>query len=73
MTIGNYGFIVKLQFRVRGEEMVYRVRRIKLDNIAEICWRAKRCETYLTMQDLHIGGIYQLHGGKLYVVESKEG
>ena len=63
---------MKLQFRVRGEEMVYRVRRIKLDNIAEICWRAKRCETYLTMQDLRIGGIYFLRSGRLYVVESKE-
>ena len=49
----------------RGETMVYRIRRIKLDNMAEICWRAKRCETYLTLQNLHIGGIYQLHGGKL--------
>ena len=56
----------------RGETMVYRIRRIKLDNMAEICWRAERCETYLTLQNLHIGGIYQLHGGKLYVVESKE-
>ena len=52
--------------------MLYKVRRIKLDNMAEICWRAKRCETYLTLQNLHIGGIYQLHGGKLYVVESKK-
>lgn len=52
--------------------MVYRVRRIKLDNMAEVCWRAKRCETYLTLQDLRIGGIYQLHNGKLYVVESEE-
>ena len=52
--------------------MVYRIRRIKLDNMAEICWRAKRCETYLTMQDLHIGGIYFLRSGRLYVVESKE-
>lgn len=56
----------------RGETMVYRIRRIKLDNMAEICWRAKRCETYLTMQDLHIGGIYFLRSGRLYVVESKE-
>ena len=56
----------------RGETMVYRIRRIKLDNMAEIRWRAKRCETYLTLQNLHIGGIYQLHGGKLYIVESKE-
>ncbi|MFU2441912.1 MAG: hypothetical protein ACM671_01905 [Clostridiales bacterium] len=52
--------------------MVYRIRRIKLDNAAEICWRAKRCETYLTMQDLRIGGIYFLRSGRLYVVESKE-
>ena len=52
--------------------MVYRIRRIKLDNMAEICWHAERCETYLTLQNLHIGGIYQLHGSKLYVVESKE-
>ena len=44
--------------------MVYRIRRIKLDNAAEICWRAKRCETYLTMQDLR--------SGRLYVVEYKE-
>ena len=64
--------MIKLQFRTRGEEMVYRVRRIKLDDMAEVCWRAKRCETYLTLQDLRIGGIYQLHSGKLYVVESKE-
>lgn len=52
--------------------MVYRVRRIKLDNAANICWRSKRCETYLTMQDLRVGGIYSLHSGRLYVVESKE-
>ena len=42
--------------------MIYRIRRIKLDNAAEICWRAKRCETYLTMQDLRIGGIAVITG-----------
>lgn len=52
--------------------MFYRIRRIELNNTAEICWRAKRSEIFVTSQDLRTGGIYQLRAGKLYVVESKE-
>lgn len=55
-----------------GGTMFYRIRRIELDNTAEICWRAKRSEIFVTSQDLRTGGIYQLRTGKLYVVESKE-
>ena len=52
--------------------MVYRIRRIELDNAAEICWRSKRCELFVTDQKLREGGIYQLRSGRLYVVESQE-
>lgn len=52
--------------------MIYRIRRIELDNMAEICWRSKRCETFVTDQDLRLGGIYQLRSGRLYVVVSRE-
>ncbi len=52
--------------------VVYRIRRIELDNLAEICWRSKRCEIFVTDQELRLGGLYQLRGGRLYIVVSKE-
>lgn len=52
--------------------MIYRIRRIELDNMAEICWRSKRCETFVTDQELKLGGIYQLRSGRLYAVVAKE-
>ena len=52
--------------------VVYHMRRIGLDNLAEICWRSKRCEIFVTDQELRLGGLYQLRGGRLYIVVSKE-
>ena len=49
--------------------MYYKIRSIKLDDNAEVCWRARRCETFVTHQELRLGGMYFLRPDKLYIVE----
>ncbi|MGM9593145.1 MAG: hypothetical protein ACI3U8_02210 [Candidatus Onthomonas sp.] len=49
--------------------MVYKIRLIRLDNSAQICFEGKRAETIIWPRELNVGGMYFLRPGKLYRVE----
>ena len=49
--------------------MMYKIRRVWLDNSAEIIKQAKRRETIIWPVELRVGGLYHLREGKLYRVE----
>ena len=51
--------------------MVYRVRRIQLDNRGEIVNARRRTETIVWPTKLKVGGLYFLRQGKLYRVEEE--
>lgn len=50
--------------------MMYKIRRIRLDNDGEICFVGKRAETINWPGELHVGGLYFLRPGKMYRVEA---
>lgn len=49
--------------------MVYKVRRVKLDNYGNVIVVGKRCQTYITPQELNLGGLYFLRHNQLFRVE----
>ena len=51
--------------------MVYKVRRVELDNSGNIVKERKRCETYVCEVEYRIGALVFLKKGKLYRVEGK--
>ena len=51
--------------------MIYKIRRVELDNAGNIVNERKRCETYVCAVEYRIGALVFLHPGKLYRVEGK--
>ena len=51
--------------------MVYKIRRVFLNNSGEVSRAGKRAETFITPAALNLGGLYFLRPGKLYRVERK--
>lgn len=49
--------------------MTYKIRRVKLDGFGNVIVVGKRCSTYVTPQQLNLGGLYFLRPGQLYRVE----
>lgn len=49
--------------------MVYKVRRVKLDNMGNVIVVGKRCSTHITPHPLRLGGLYFLRPHQLYRVE----
>lgn len=51
--------------------MVYKIRRVEIDNAGNIVNERKRCEEYITSTEYRIGALVFLRPGKLYRVEGK--
>lgn len=51
--------------------MVYKVRRVEMDNAGNIVKERKRCETYVCAEEYRVGALVFLTKGKLYRVEGK--
>ena len=49
--------------------MVYKIRRVKLDDYGNVIVVGKRCSTFITPQELRLGGLYFLRPHQLYRVE----
>lgn len=51
--------------------MIYKVRRVEMDNAGNIVNERKRCETHVCNVDYKIGALVFLSKGKLYRIEEK--
>lgn len=51
--------------------MIYKVRRVDIDNAGNIVNERKRCEVYVCPVEYRIGALVFLRPGKLYRVEEK--
>ena len=51
--------------------MYYKIREVRLNNTAEICWESKRTDSIVTPARLRVGGLYFLRGRRLYRVENE--
>ena len=49
--------------------MVYRIRRVEIDNGGNIVRQRKRSETYVTTANYRLGALVYLWSGKLYRIE----
>lgn len=49
--------------------MVYKIRRVKLDDYGNVIVVGKRCSTYITPHPLRVGGLYFLRHKQMYRVE----
>lgn len=49
--------------------MVYKVRRVEIDNEGNVRVVGKRTSTYITPKPMNLGGLYFLRKGQLFRVE----
>ncbi len=52
--------------------MVYKIRRVEIDNAGNIVKERKRCEIYVCAEEYRIGALVFLKKGKLYRVEERK-
>ena len=51
--------------------MIYRIRRVEMDNAGNIVNERKRCETFVSAAEYKLGALVFLKHGKLYRIEGK--
>lgn len=49
--------------------MMYRIRRVEIDNAGNIVNERKRCETFVSATEYKLGALVFLKQGKLYRIE----
>lgn len=52
--------------------MIYRIRRVEMDNAGNIVRQRKRSETFVSAADYKLGALVFLKHGKLYRIEGKK-